>query len=99
MATDNVKIVARITARADAVDELKAVLERLVAPTRAEKGCLRYELSQALNDSAEFVFVEEWASAAAIDAHMVSAHVKDAFARAGPLLACAPDIRKYRALV
>ena len=96
MATETVKVIARITARADTLDELKAVLQRLVRPTRAENGCLSYELFQSTTVAAEFVFVEEWASAAAIDSHMASVHVQEAFARAQPLLSCPPDIRMYR---
>ena len=95
MATDSVRVVARIVAQPDKVQELKALLLRLVEPTRAEEGCLRYELHQSDTDPADFVFLEEWINSAAIAAHMQSPHVLEALEKAASLLAAPPDIRRY----
>lgn len=95
MANQTVRIIAKITGQPDKTAELKSVLQDLVAPTRSEKGCISYQLCQSTDDTAEFVFIEEWADRAAIDAHMKSAHVQSAFAKARPLLAKAPEIRNY----
>jgi quinol monooxygenase YgiN len=73
-----VKVVARITARPDRIDELTRILLRLVEETRKEKGCLSYELYQNLDEPNDFTVVEDWASNAAIDSHMVTEHVQDA---------------------
>ena len=93
------QVVAHITARRESVDEVRAVLERLVPPTRAEAGCLRYELFQNQADPTDFTFVEEWAGDDALDAHLRTPHVSAALARAASLLAAAPDIRRYRLIV
>lgn len=93
-----VKVVARITARPDRIDELTRILLRLVEETRKEKGCLSYELYQNLDEPNDFTVVEDWASDAAIDSHMVTEHVQDAFAKASPLLAAAPEIKRYRVI-
>ena len=93
-----VKVVARITARPDRIDELTRILLRLVEETRKEKDCLSYQLYQNLDEPNDFTVVEGWASDAAIDSHMVTEHVQDAFATAGPLLAAAPEIKRYRAI-
>jgi quinol monooxygenase YgiN len=95
MAGESVRVVARITSQPDKVEELKSVLLGLVEPTRLEKGCVSYQLVQDKTDLVEFVFIEEWISDSAIDAHMTSSHVQDAFSKAQSLLAKAPDIRKY----
>ena len=42
--TANVKIVAVLTARADTVDRLHALLDAMLKPSRAEPGNLRYDL-------------------------------------------------------
>jgi nucleoside diphosphate kinase len=42
--TANVKIVAVLTARADTVDRLRALLDGMLEPSRAEPGNLRYDL-------------------------------------------------------
>jgi quinol monooxygenase YgiN len=95
MASETMRVVARISAKPDKVAELKSVLLSLIGPTRMEKGCISYQLCESKTDAGDFVFVEEWASAAAINAHMTTAHVQEAFAKAQSLLASPPDIRVY----
>lgn len=95
MKSESVRVVATITARPDEADNLKTVLLGLIAPTRAEEGCLSYQLFQNNADESDFVFVEEWASDAAIDEHMTTAHLQDTLSRVQSLLAKAPDIRRY----
>ena len=91
-------VVAHITARPDTVDALRSLLFGLLEPTRREAGCLRYILLQNQNDPADFTFVEEWADAAALDAHLETPHLQAALSQALPLLAVAPDIRRYSCL-
>lgn len=95
MSQPTVHIVARIIAKPDAVTQLRGVLEELLKPTRQETGCHRYTLLQNRRDPTDFTFVEEWASDAAIDAHLQTAHIQAAFVRARDLLAAEPDIRQY----
>ena len=89
------KVILRLSAKPDKVDELKRVLIGLATPTRKEPGCLSYEIFQNLADPRDFTFVEEWASDAALDAHWQAPHTRDALARGVPLLAAAPDDRRY----
>ncbi len=95
MSQSTVHVVARITAKPDAVPQLQAALAALLEPTRQEAGCQRYTLLQNRQDPTDFTFVEEWVSDAAIDAHMETAHIQAAFARVEGLLAAEPDIRQY----
>ena len=95
---DTLRVVATITAQPGKADELKTILLGLIAPTRAEAGCLSYQLLQNNSDPTDFVFVEEWTSDAALDEHMTTAHVQDAISRAQSLFAKAPDIRRYSVL-
>ena len=89
------KVILRLSAKPDQVDELKRILMGLVVPTRQEPGCLSYEIFQNFADPCDFTFVEEWANDAALDAHWAAPHVQDALARGVPLLAAAPDDRRY----
>ena len=95
MASEAVKVVAKITAKRDKVEDLKSILLGVVGPTRTEKGCVSYQLLQNKTDESDFVFVEEWTSDAAIDNHMTTAHVQDALTRIESMLAQEPDIRRY----
>ena len=69
-------IVARITAEADQIDLVKSSLESLSAPTRAEAGCLQYDLHQDNENPAHFLFYENWESRELWLAHMESPHLK-----------------------
>jgi len=47
-------IVAHVTAKADKIDLVKAELEKLIDITRAEEGCLQYDLNQDNENPAHF---------------------------------------------
>ncbi|PRG45928.1 putative quinol monooxygenase [Burkholderia multivorans] len=56
-------------------EKLRAVLERIVEPTRNEVGALQYDLHRDLKEPARFVFIERWESEEALAAHARSAHI------------------------
>ena len=95
MQNDTVRVVARVVAKSDKVEELRALLRSLLEPTRKERGCVMYELLHNRTDPMDFTFVEEWASDAAVDAHLQAAHVQQALLKLPDLAATAPDIRRY----
>lgn len=96
MSYERIKVVAHVRAKAGKEEELKKVMLSLIAPTRKEAGCLRYELYQNKADAADLTFVEDWESDAALDAHMRTQHFQVAVAQIPPLAAEPPDIRRYR---
>ncbi len=49
-------IVANIKAKADKIDLVKAELLKLIDITRAEEGCLQYDLHQDNENPAHFLF-------------------------------------------
>lgn len=95
MAENSLRVVAHIKAKPETVEDVRAMLTGLVGPTRAEEGCVSYELLQNRSDPTDFAFVEEWASDAALESHFATDHIKAAFARAVELLDGSPDIRTY----
>ncbi|MDB4766109.1 antibiotic biosynthesis monooxygenase [bacterium] len=70
-------IVANIKAKADKVDLVKAELEKLIATTRKEAGCVQYDLHQDNENPTHFLFFENWESRELWQAHMGSQHLKD----------------------
>ncbi len=50
----SMRVVARLPAKKDKVDEVKTILRGLIGPTRKEKGCITYELLQNKVDPADF---------------------------------------------
>ncbi len=98
MPQNTLRVVARIIARPDHVDVVRSYLTELIEPTRKEPGCVSYELLQNRSDPTDFTFVEEWESDGALEAHLNTAHIRNAIASLAGLLAAAPDIRSYSSL-
>lgn len=69
-------IVAKLVAKKESVESVKSELKKLVAPTRKEAGCIEYKLHQDIDYPAEFIFYENWESAACLEKHMDSDHYK-----------------------
>lgn len=90
-----IRVVAHLTSKPETVDETRSALEAFVDPTRAEAGCIVYELMQNNADPTDFTFVEEWESDEALDAHLASPHITAFKERVSDLLSCDPDIRRY----
>jgi quinol monooxygenase YgiN len=89
------RVVAHLRAKSDKVDETKTALVSLLEPTRAEAGCIRYELMQNDSDPTDFTFVEEWSGNDSLDEHLLTEHIRKLVARADELFAAPPDIRRY----
>jgi quinol monooxygenase YgiN len=60
-------------------EELKAHLLSLAAPTRAEPGCITYDLYQSPDQRHEFMRFEVWASPDALEAHKQMPHIRASF--------------------
>ena len=79
-----VRVIARAVARDGRAEELKALLRGLIAPTRAEAGCIYYELFES-NLPGLLYFNELWESQAHLDAHAASSHFTEIFGKAKAL--------------
>lgn len=95
MSQPTVRIIAMIKARPGQAPELKKLLVAQVEPTRAEDGCLTYDLLHNNADENDFAFVEEWRDLAALKAHVKSDHIQKGREARAALLAGEPDIRLY----
>jgi quinol monooxygenase YgiN len=92
---DSVRVVVKIIARADAAQAMKAIVLKLTDRSRKEAGCIRYEALQDQSTPDRFVLVEEWSSAAALDAHNRTPHFHEAVSAAAPLLAAPLEVGRY----
>ncbi|MEM7525774.1 MAG: putative quinol monooxygenase [Pseudomonadota bacterium] len=69
-------ILAQITAKPGQEDLVRAELEKLVPITRAEAGCITYDLHVDNAQPGFFVFYETWESRALWQAHMGAPHLQ-----------------------
>jgi quinol monooxygenase YgiN len=98
MSKQTIKVVAHVIAHTDKIPQVQAILQKIVAPTRQEAGCLSYQLFSNDSQPSEFLFIEEWTDENAIAAHFGTPHIQQALAEITPLLALAPDIQQYTLL-
>lgn len=73
---DELKIVAIMTVKPEAIKDILPVFQTLVQGSQEEDGCIFYNLHQDINDSTKFIMLEEWKSQAAIDFHNNTEHYK-----------------------
>lgn len=76
-------VVATIDAQPQHIDAVREALEAVVAPSRAESGCLRYELHVDNKIPTRFIMLEEWTDKAALAAHDATPHFKALVAAVG----------------
>jgi quinol monooxygenase YgiN len=85
MADGTLVVVAYIKAKAGREEEVERALLDVVAPTRAEQGCINYDLHRSSEDPSLFLFHETWASREALDRHFETPHLKALGAKADDL--------------
>lgn len=90
--TTHLTVVAHVRAKPGKEGEVRAGLRALLAPTRAEAGCINYDMHESLDDPGFFIFHENWTSKAHLDAHLKSPHIKAFFSRIDELLTEHPRI-------
>ncbi|WP_303315843.1 putative quinol monooxygenase [Flavivirga abyssicola] len=73
--TNQLTIVAKILAKAEKKDLVKNELLKLIEVTRAEKGCINYDLHQDNQNENLFLFYENWESRELWQKHMNNAHL------------------------
>ena len=79
----NLIIVATLAAKPGHEATVRAELEKMIAPSRAEAGCVRYELHVDHADAARFVMLEEWRGEEAFKIHEATPHFQALVAAIG----------------
>ena len=96
MSDEIIVLVARLKVKDEAVAEAKELALGITADSRNESGCINYDVHQAIDDPAVFVWHETWKNKAALDEHFEKPYFKVFFARAGELAAEPPQITLTR---
>lgn len=68
-------IVATIDAKPECVTVVENALREMLAPTRAEEGCLQYELNRDLDQPTRLMMIERWTDEAALERHTATPHM------------------------
>jgi quinol monooxygenase YgiN len=94
----SIHILARHFARPETVDQVRRILLSLIEPSRAEAGCLKYELLQNTDDPTDFTFVETFASEDALKMHAAAPYIAGLAPRLKDLVARPSEVCRYRSI-
>jgi quinol monooxygenase YgiN len=96
MNANSLTVVAQIKAQPGKEAQVRQELLSLVAPSRKDSGCLNYDLHQALDNPALFLFHENWTSKAYLEQHLQKPDLKAVLARLEQLVADPPQITLWK---
>lgn len=87
MAGNQLTVVFRLKAKAGMETRVRQELLSLLAPSRAERGCINFDMHEAPNDPSLFLFHENWTSEDYLKRHFEAQHIRRWIREADALLA------------
>ena len=92
----HIHVIARHFARPETVHQVRHLLLELIKPSRAEPGCLKYELFQDVDNPTDFTFVETFASDEALKIHASAPYIAGLAAKMKDFVARPAEVSKHR---
>jgi quinol monooxygenase YgiN len=86
-------MVVHFKVKRDQVEAVLAGAKKAVPASRAEKGCMAYDVQQNLEDPAEFFVLETWRDAKALQFHAGTDHFAEFIKVIGAAVEEAPQMR------
>lgn len=96
MAHGKVTVVATFKAKAGMEETVREAIQALIPPTRAESGCINYDLLQSTEDPSLFMLYENWVSKKVLDEHLAMPYLKDFLGKADGMLRAPVDIALWQ---
>jgi quinol monooxygenase YgiN len=90
-------IAAEVVAAAGKREDLLQLCRSMLAPSRAEAGCISYRFFEDPDCPGHVLFFEEWKDMAAIDFHFATPHFTDFSAEIPGLIEGEPKVAIYEA--
>lgn len=85
-------VIAKFQAKSGSEDHVRHALLGMTAPSRAETGCLNYDIYQSNEDPTVLCTYENWTGKPALDEHIQTPHFKNLVETLKPLLAAPMEI-------
>lgn len=92
----DLRVVAEIIAKPGSEDGIRSALSTLAVATRAEEGCLAYEVFESDATAGTFFTIETWRGPEDLAAHLQTEHLATAFAAADGHVSGPPAIHPLK---
>jgi quinol monooxygenase YgiN len=99
MSNQQVTVTARLKVKQGLEEQFKQEFEPVIALTRAEDGCMNYDLHQSLEDPSLFLLHENWASQEILNLHMQQPYIRALGAKAEEFLVEPPEVKLWQQIV
>jgi quinol monooxygenase YgiN len=86
-------VIAKFVAKAGKEEQLRKELLERIEPTRAEAGCIAYDLHQDIDNPAVLVFLESWKSKEDLEKHLQMPYLQSLLALVDDICVEPPEIR------
>ncbi len=96
MASKPLTVVVTLQAKPGQEARVREELTKLLVPTRAEEGCLNYDLHESASERGLFLFLENWANKADHERHLGQPHLQRWRELAKELLAKPRDLSLWQ---
>jgi quinol monooxygenase YgiN len=88
-------VVVRIRAKAGCELQVRQELLELLSPTRAEDGCINFDLHEAVGDAGLFLVHENWTSEEVLSRHFETPYIQAWLSQAASLLAEPMELTRW----
>lgn len=98
-AKNEVVCIARFTAKSGKQNQLLRSLHQLMEPTHKEKGCIRYELNQQIDNPRVITLVEKWSNRKIFDKHCAMPYITNYFKHVAPKLVAGRSVGLHQEIL
>src|ERR1035441_4509214 len=96
MKAESLTVSAQVKAKPGKESQVRQELLSMVDPSRADDGCLNYDLHQALDNPAHFLFHENWTSEAQLERHLQKPELQAVLAKRSRLVRVAATLTLWK---
>ena len=91
-----VTVVVRIKAKAGEENRVEEELLALLPPSRAESGCINFDLHRAIDDDSVFLVHENWVTEEDLGEHFKMSYIEEWLIKAEGLLAEPMELTRWQ---
>lgn len=94
-----IKVTAEFVLLPNAYEKAIDIADKLVRLSRAEQGCVSYELAQSNEDENVLMMFETWENQKILDIHSASAHFVELVPKLAALCVSAPVVKTFTQVI